>query len=938
MATLLLPAPGDPNWGDKLNVAFAALNSDIGSRALPGDFYTKAASDVRYVRKVNGVVPDANGNVAVAAGTSGITQAAADARYPRTINGVGPDGAGNIAIATGGGSSTVLVPGIVGNGTTNEGLTIQAFLDTIVNDVTHSLELVVQAPSTSDKIYINSTVQIENDNVHLVFRNPLVFGPLGRIRINGELSELPATNVPILTAPAAAGSTVLSLNNTAPFAVGNLVLIRGAREPSGNRPENQREYHNVLSKTTTTITLAEPLENDYVVVNENPGAPSSLAHDTVVSRIVTSTITAPANRGDYTITVADSSTYAVGDYIEVMDDAVTTDVLGVLEANNFIHREMAEVKNIVSSTVIRISHALHHTYDLSQRARVTKVSPVRFSTIEDATVTWNAMSTVSNAFEVNYGVGCSMKNLNVIGDGVKSWRSQAFRLGHSYFSETVNCYATDPADTSAGRGYGATLYAATYCRVMRSSFSSLRHSVLFYLGAVGNIVANCQSEDVCLSDYDFHGGECMDNIVTNCLAIGGSAATTDGSSLKAALRVGNASHVNGDHFNTFSDIKVLNYKGVGFDVLPQSKGNKFEDSDVRNAYTGVKLRYNNSVLDLANQFSGDTVVSNVDFHDMSVALTDIDGGTNNEVHGLVLDNCRWWRAAFTLSIKNASKVHVRRNSWYDPNLPSGVYAVNALNVAGLTVRDNDMSLATRGVKIANCPSARISKNTLHDLVETMVLEDGGGNTNAYFGHNDIFGFTPITSITGGATISTNLVIDIERPYQSDSPRRHGLLEWNYDPMIGTSSTVLTSGSLYVDKITPAVGGTILNLHVTVITSGVTLTSGGCHAVLYDSAGVELARTADMSTTWNSTGFKTMALNTAVNLRAGADYYVAIIAVGTTPPALLRGATAISTLNAGQSAALQRFSVNGTGLTAAPSSITPGSNSAVGAVSIWVAMS
>jgi parallel beta-helix repeat protein len=176
-------------------------------------------------------------------------------------------------------------------------------------------------------------------------------------------------------------------------------------------------------------------------------------------------------------------------------------------------------------------------------------------------------------------------------------------------------------------------------------------------------------------------------------------------------------------------------------------------------------------------------------------------------------------------------------------------------------------------------------------------------------------------------------------YASDSPSKHGLAEWNFDPTaISTVSQVLVSGTLYLVKITPQSSGTITNLIVHVGTAGATLTAGQNLAALFDSGGTRLGITADQSTPWATTGLKTMALGASVAVTAGQDYYVAFLSVGTPPVSFARAGGSVVAPNANLASTALRFAQNGTGLTAIPSTITPASNTGANAFTIWVALS
>lgn len=833
-------------------------------------------------------------------------------------------------------TDTMHVTGLVADGVTDDGPAIQTVLDSIGVSGNHSYEVFVEAPPTGI-IYINSTVQIQSDNTILRFGSPVLYGASGRIRIQGELAETPASNKPQLTVAATAGASSITLGDVSPFVVGCYIVIRGARDTTGNPLDTQKEYNTVTAISGNTLTLGTPLQNSYATYNPNPGAPAGFSHATEVTRAITSGITSAANRGDRTITVSDTSIYTVGDIVQIIDDTHTITPTGTTETSNYKHREIAEVKQVVSATQIRISHALHHTYTLANNARVAKVLPVKHSSIKDANISWGAMATVNNAIEINFGVQSSIINCRVTGDSAKtkSWLKQAFRQTDSYFCQVSGCYATDPANTDSGSGYGATLYGSTYCQVVDSRFSSCRHSVLFFNGASGNVASNCISEDVCISDYDLHGAECLDNLVTGCVAIGGDSAATDGSVNKTACKVGNTTHTDGDFHNVFSNMLIINYQGAAFEVVPASGDNTFRDSRVNGAWYGIKLvaNSNNTALISANTF-----IENVDFADISTALTNINGNNGTSmIQGLTIESCRFIRATTGLAVSYAQTVRVRRNSYYDPNMPAGTYALTATSVTGFSAKHNDFSGAVRGVKLASSPNARVYGNILHDMTDTKVIEDAGGNTGLLFARNEIYGFTPTVFVSGTASVGG--VISTETLYQTDTPSRHSYIEWNYDPVVGGSGSQPTTGTIYVLKVSAQTGGTISNIIMTITSAtGVSLTSGQNFVGLYDSSGARIGISSDQTTSWATSGLKTMALTASATIQAGNEYYVAMLCVGTTTPSFMRSGTNLTAPNAGQSNALQRFSVNGTSQTALPASITLSSNTASGAATFWVALS
>jgi hypothetical protein len=310
------------------------------------------------------------------------------------------------------------------------------------------------------------------------------------------------------------------------------------------------------------------------------------------------------------------------------------------------------------------------------------------------------------------------------------------------------------------------------------------------------------------------------------------------------------------------------------------------------------------------------------------------------VQGLTVENCRFIRATTGLTVSNAQKVRLRRNSFYDPALTTGIYAINATSVTSFSAKQNDISGCARGVKLTTCPSARISGNVMHDLAETTVYEDAGGNTTALFARNEIYGFTPITT-TSGTGPSTGGMVDVYNPYVADNPLRHSFVEWNYDPALvssGSGTAGTATGTLYLMKISSQSGGTVSNVLVTVGTAGSGLTTGQNLAAIYNDAGTLIAQTGDQTVAWASAGLITMALQASTTFQAGRDYFIGILTNGTTPPLFVatNAGGGVTTPNANLGTTKRRFSTHSTtSLTALPATITMVSTSAK---TYWAAVS
>ena len=154
----------------------------------------------------------------------------------------------------------------------------------------------------------------------------------------------------------------------------------------------------------------------------------------------------------------------------------------------------------------------------------------------------------------------------------------------------------------------------------------------------------------------------------------------------------------------------------------------------------------------------------------------------------------------------------------------------------------------------------------------------------------------------------------------------GYLARNFDFInCSNASTALGSnGTVYAQKLNTDSAITVNNINMFITAAGTGLVSGQCFAALYDSSKNLLATTADQSTSWNSTGIKTMALLTPQNVLTG-TFYVVVWANGTTRPAFSKawaaGTTSAAAVNGGLAAANSRWaSADASVTTTAPATL------------------
>ncbi|MFR9794219.1 CHAP domain-containing protein [Streptomyces sp. MB22_4] len=192
--------------------------------------------------------------------------------------------------------------------------------------------------------------------------------------------------------------------------------------------------------------------------------------------------------------------------------------------------------------------------------------------------------------------------------------------------------------------------------------------------------------------------------------------------------------------------------------------------------------------------------------------------------------------------------------------------------------------------------------------------------------------------------SSGTVIDLSASGGSTAtnefgPSDHGLLAWTMNPAsCTTSGTTLSAGVVYFIEVILRSAATISNLCAVIGTAGSGLTSGQCLAGLYTASGTRVGVTADMSTTWNSAGDKTMALTSSYSAAAG-KYYVALLFAGTTSPTFASGSTLGASFtpgNAHLTSGNYRFCRSASGQTSLPTSYTM-TSATPDANNIWAAV-
>lgn len=163
----------------------------------------------------------------------------------------------------------------------------------------------------------------------------------------------------------------------------------------------------------------------------------------------------------------------------------------------------------------------------------------------------------------------------------------------------------------------------------------------------------------------------------------------------------------------------------------------------------------------------------------------------------------------------------------------------------------------------------------------------------------------------------------------------GLICQTYDRFVASqSATLVTGGSLYLAGMYLRTARTISNIWFGIGTAAITPTATQNWALLISATGTVLASIGIDSLT-AAAGVHGASITPTM---AGPGLvWAGFILNAATEAAFIRGLSTAGSFNIGLPAQ-SRYAVNGTGLTAPPTSISPASNTGSGAQSLWAGLS
>lgn len=210
------------------------------------------------------------------------------------------------------------------------------------------------------------------------------------------------------------------------------------------------------------------------------------------------------------------------------------------------------------------------------------------------------------------------------------------------------------------------------------------------------------------------------------------------------------------------------------------------------------------------------------------------------------------------------------------------------------------------------------------LLAAMVGDSGAGGTKGLVPAPASGDAAAGKYLSAGGSFSVPGIASFARHIAD--PNINGLAAWSMDPANAQNNTPLVLGTLYIqpvilEKDLTSALRTVGSWQATAGTS----TTGGWYAV-FDAAGAQLGATsASQHTTWNSSSGDRSATTGTFGASKGDQVYLGMLNVGGSLGVAMARMVSSGSNNAnGLSGATLRAATAGTGLSAMPSSITPGS--------------
>jgi hypothetical protein len=496
---------------------------------------------------------------------------------------------------------------------------------------------------------------------------------------------------------------------------GGNTLILSATDLVTRYPNNARiqinsgstsEYATVSTTNSgaNSILITGTLSNSHAVIG------------TTIKLLMASPLYANLTTGSNTFDIPDAfaSYFTVGDYIQITDSA-----------NNF---ETNRIKSIDTSPIdytrITLYWDVSRTYTTANLGTVYAIDPCIGAKIENFIIEYAETATADqvHAVETFFSVFCRVHNVYVLNGLTYGHRGNGIRDYKSLGTVFDNCIVADPLYYAAGEGYGITFFYATQGQVSNSLVRGCRHGFLWQ-DSTDCQINQCISVAARLSDFELHGNNEVGISMNNIKAIPGNIGVGDATSHTAVKLLGGRNI-------TVNNLQVRNWNRnnayAAIYIEPSATNIMLTDLHVDGAYTGVAGRGLNTTAT-----STDITIKDSKFSNCTVAIDlscDNVGGSAYILNNVFIQGNTFVNCTENMVIKRCAEVKITDNIILGKTV-GDVWAIvlNATN--NVSVFRNLIEKTDKGVYLINSVNALVQRNDFVNLAQSVVGNDGGGNTN-----------------------------------------------------------------------------------------------------------------------------------------------------------------------------------------------------------------
>lgn len=598
--------------------------------------------------------------------------------------------------------------------------------------------VVIRSVVEGEPIHIDGPVQIEESNTTLLFQSPITYGPNGTMRVSGSFMEIKRTELGQKDMVALASDSTKDDVGRMQFTVregegkylevGDRLTLRGQNDSVGNALEKQTIT--VFSIDGDTVVAYEDPELTFRAKYPNSEWEPDLTTGTTVAIVKYSAfVNDLVGPNVLTAEVANGSKFAVGDLVYVSDGRQERHVMAPEPATLKSAAVMEHVRIVkVEGNVLTFDKPLARQYDKAWKGGVSVMNAVTNSHIIVGDLTWDGpqSSRKNSCLGINFGDKCTVKVASMRGRHGRI--GTAIRIAYSYDCTAHGSQIFDALRHESAEGYGIVMYYSTFCRITGCLVTGSRHSYLIQTSVSCDIVKNISTDDY-ISGVDLHGAGAI-----NCRIIGNRITRSKNYSPDAnkggGIRNGNTSHMIGDHGTLIADNYIEGYndgpESAAMDLSPSSKGCIFRDNTIVDCSIGFR-HYRVADRATVTQVADRVILMGNTFTRVKRPL-DTSRHAKSLIQELVLIDNMSIDNSEHFVVMDVPKVTAINNKVISPINTAGSFAFDFKRITDLYATGNIAKDANCGVRIEDCPGAKIVKNLLDYTRDDLPFRANGVNT------------------------------------------------------------------------------------------------------------------------------------------------------------------------------------------------------------------